>query len=244
MQPEDFLGKGLDLKPDGGWYCRFREIAVQEIDKHLRPYYNAAKRKHRHYRDCVWRCAQKLPQMSVQLKYEKIVFRKGQFSCEFCKKSGPWYKLVEEIKHLANKAHRAAAGPFPHRPTDVEVEAWQRVLQGRGGLRAPIRGPGVHRGIRGVGQEAAAAAPAKPLALAPQAEAALAAAAARPRRPSPRRREAAVARAAAQAVVAKLDVGKDLPKVGVYFPSFPRGPHLPPRIPRTRRWRLSASRCF
>ena len=161
---------------------------MQEIDKHLRPYYNAAKRKHRHYRDCAWRCAQKLPHMSVQLKYEKIVFRKGQFSCEFCKKSGPWYELVEDIGHLANKAHRAAAGAFPHRPTDVEVEAWQRVPQGRGGLRTPTGGPGVHRGIRGAGQEAAAAAPAKPLALAPQAEAALVAVAARPRRPSPRRR--------------------------------------------------------
>ena len=36
LQPEDFLGEGFDLKPDGDWFCRFCEVDVEDVDKHLR----------------------------------------------------------------------------------------------------------------------------------------------------------------------------------------------------------------
>ena len=67
LQPEDFLGEGFDLKPDGGWYCRFCEVSVEEIDKHLHPHYNVAKRRRRHYRDCARKCANHLLTMGWQL---------------------------------------------------------------------------------------------------------------------------------------------------------------------------------
>ena len=68
LQPEDFLGEGFDLKPDGDWFYRFCEVDVEDVDKHLHPHYNAAKRRHRHYRDCVRSCAEKLSAMGFQLR--------------------------------------------------------------------------------------------------------------------------------------------------------------------------------
>ena len=31
LQPEDFLGEGFDLKPDGDWLCRFCEVDVENV---------------------------------------------------------------------------------------------------------------------------------------------------------------------------------------------------------------------